>query len=268
MSNSIEIFQNTLLQLIVRQGTNSDRLNVILKSGELGYTTDTKKLYVGDGVTLGGSLIGKTYAGSATNITTLAPSEIGDLAFDSDNNNLYRLKENSGSNIGDWELIGGVYGAADSTISISPDNKISVGSISATNISVNSFERPIFINGSNQIALSARIPLDEIIPKSGDTLKIPSKIQIGANTFTFSSVTPLDGQVFYINGGEVTTSDFASINNAVKYTPQILALSSISQAFQNLGVPSYSSLSAANSALDVGRIYFDTTLQTLNTVTA
>ena len=42
MPNSIEILQNTLLKLIVRQGSDSDRKNILLDAGELGYTTDAK----------------------------------------------------------------------------------------------------------------------------------------------------------------------------------------------------------------------------------
>jgi len=216
--NSIELFQNTLLQLIVRQGTDSTRQNVVLKSGELGYTTDTKKLYVGDGTTLGGTLIGKTYAGSATNITTLSPASNGDLAYNTDNNKLYRLSSNDGSNIADWELIGGVYSPLNTTLTFSSDNKVSVGTISGANISVNALSNPIHLNGSNQIALSARTTLDEIVPRTGDSVKLPNKIQIGSNTFNFSNESYANGDVFYIGGGQVKTGSVASINDSVSYT--------------------------------------------------
>lgn len=218
MPNSIEIFQNTLLQLIVRQGTDSTRQNVVLKSGELGYTTDTKKLYVGDGTTLGGVMVGRTYAGSATNITTLSPASNGDLAYDTDNNKLYRLSANDGSNIGDWELIGGVYSASDATLTFSIDNKVAVGTISGGNISPNALSNPIYLNGSNQIALSAKVTLDEIVPRSGDSVKLPNKIQIGSNTFTFSNESYSNGDVFYIEMGEVVTRTPATISDAVSYT--------------------------------------------------
>ena len=42
----------------VRRGTNAQRLTVVLEEGEIAYTTDTKEFYVGDNVTLGGTLIG------------------------------------------------------------------------------------------------------------------------------------------------------------------------------------------------------------------
>jgi hypothetical protein len=42
----------------IRRGTDAQRLTVVLEQGEVAYTTDTKKLYVGDGTTLGGVLSG------------------------------------------------------------------------------------------------------------------------------------------------------------------------------------------------------------------
>ena len=39
----------------LRRGLNTERLQVILAEGELVYTTDTKKLFAGDGTTLGGT---------------------------------------------------------------------------------------------------------------------------------------------------------------------------------------------------------------------
>ena len=48
MAKKIEILENTLLKLITRRGDDGDRKNVILSDGELGYTTDGKRLFVGD----------------------------------------------------------------------------------------------------------------------------------------------------------------------------------------------------------------------------
>lgn len=41
----------------IRRGTNAERLTITPAQGELIYTTDTKKLYVGDGSTVGGTAI-------------------------------------------------------------------------------------------------------------------------------------------------------------------------------------------------------------------
>lgn len=184
MANSIEIFENTLLKLLVRRGPDSDRLAITLTSGELGYTTDTKRLYIGDGSTVGGILVGNTYAGSSTNVTTLAPACIGDLAYDSDNYKLYRLQANDGSSINDWEYIGGVYTPADDTITITADNKISVGTLSGNNFSPSGIQSPLYIT-SNQLALSSVVPVDKLIPKTTTNVELFSSLKIRGNVYNF-----------------------------------------------------------------------------------
>lgn len=116
---SVEIFNNTLLKILVRQGTDNERQNVIFNSGEPAYTTDTKRLFIGDGVTIGGILAGNVFKGSTTNITSVAPAEIGDTVYNTDTQILYRLKQNDGSNIGDWEAISGKGIDSNTTQSIS-----------------------------------------------------------------------------------------------------------------------------------------------------
>lgn len=50
------------MSLKLRRGTNAQRLLITPDLGELIYTTDTKRLYAGDGTTLGGTLV--SYEGS------------------------------------------------------------------------------------------------------------------------------------------------------------------------------------------------------------
>lgn len=50
------------MSLKLRRGTNAERLTITPDIGELIYTTDTKRLYAGDGVTVGGNLV--SYEGS------------------------------------------------------------------------------------------------------------------------------------------------------------------------------------------------------------
>lgn len=112
---AIQISDNTLLKIIARQGTDNERKNIILDSGEPGFTTDTERLFIGNGSDYGGVLVGNKFKGSNPDITIFSPAEIGDLAFNTDTNILYRLKENDGSNLSDWEEIGG-YGLKSDTI--------------------------------------------------------------------------------------------------------------------------------------------------------
>ena len=69
---SIEILENTLIKLLVRRGTDADRKNIVLEAGELGYTTDMERLFVGDGTTSGGILVGNKYKGQNADATNLA----------------------------------------------------------------------------------------------------------------------------------------------------------------------------------------------------
>ena len=52
------------MSLRIRRGTDAQRQSVQLDIGELAYTTDTQKLYVGDGTVLGGHNILATSAGA------------------------------------------------------------------------------------------------------------------------------------------------------------------------------------------------------------
>ena len=45
------------MALRLRRGTDAERLLVTPLEGELVYTTDTKKIFVGDGTTIGGTLV-------------------------------------------------------------------------------------------------------------------------------------------------------------------------------------------------------------------
>jgi hypothetical protein len=42
------------MALQIRKGTNAERLAIVPLTAELLYTTDTKNVYVGDGLTIGG----------------------------------------------------------------------------------------------------------------------------------------------------------------------------------------------------------------------
>lgn len=134
----MEITQNSIIRLVVRQGSNSDRLSASLVNGEIAYTTDTKRLFVGDSVTSGGNLVGNKFLGSGSNVTAFAPGYIGDTAFNSDTGELYRIQSGDGSVISNWQRIGGntpsrmmaTYNGNLSTISVSSAG-LSVSHLSA-----------------------------------------------------------------------------------------------------------------------------------------
>jgi hypothetical protein len=82
------------MSLILRRGTEAQRQTITFDQGEVIYTTDTQKLYVGDGATLGGKHILATSAGAgvAFNPTTQA------LDFSTSNLGLTSSNVSEGSN--------------------------------------------------------------------------------------------------------------------------------------------------------------------------
>lgn len=72
-----------VIKLKVRRGTNSQRRLVILDEGEIGYTIDTQRLYVGTGTLSGGIPVSSKIHSILTNysdLSTLNP-EIGDIVY-------------------------------------------------------------------------------------------------------------------------------------------------------------------------------------------
>lgn len=67
----------------VRRGTDADRLTVTLAEGEIAYTTDTKKFYVGDGTTVGGNEVaGGGGGGGSGTVTSVAALTLGTSGTD------------------------------------------------------------------------------------------------------------------------------------------------------------------------------------------
>ena len=74
------------MALRLRRGSDAERQLVTPLQGELIYATDTKKIYVGDGATLGGVLIGPTAADAFTSVVgDTTPQLGGDLDLNSNN---------------------------------------------------------------------------------------------------------------------------------------------------------------------------------------
>jgi hypothetical protein len=81
MADKIEILENTITKLLFRRGTDSDRQAVTLSLGEPGFTTDTKRLFVGDGSTAGGIVAGNKYLGETAVPTLITTALTGDLCY-------------------------------------------------------------------------------------------------------------------------------------------------------------------------------------------
>jgi hypothetical protein len=96
----------TIVKLKIRRGSNAQRQSVILEQGELGYATDTKRVFVGDGVVLGGTTVGNIAhpPGGTTNYRlTLSNAVIGDIVRDQ--KVLYQLTSSNPSLSSSWTTL-------------------------------------------------------------------------------------------------------------------------------------------------------------------
>jgi len=196
---AIEILENTLLKLLVRRGTNVDRLQITLESGELAYTTDTNRLYIGDGTTAGGILAGNKYKGTAGDITTLAPADVGDYVYNSDENVLYVCTTSNGSSPGDWSAVSNSLSAYNATLNVNSGSEIKVGVISeggglsAGNISNSALGNSLVVDTSDQVSLCSNISTDAIFRRTTDAnsyLSLPGKLKINEVNYDFTGASP------------------------------------------------------------------------------
>src|SRR5210317_913124 len=103
-----------------RRGTNLDRKQVTLNEGEPGFTVDTKRLYIGDGSTLGGITI--STKNFLVNAATSTGAEPGDFVFE--NNIFYCLSGTDYTNSAHWLALSPR--VDDSTIKYDANNKLYV----------------------------------------------------------------------------------------------------------------------------------------------
>lgn len=100
---SFQVTDNTIVKILVRRGLESERQSTVLTEGELGYSIDTRRVFVGDGVSLGGTVVGNKYFGSTGFANDFTPfAQPGDTIFE--NNILKALGET-----GVWSSIHPVY---------------------------------------------------------------------------------------------------------------------------------------------------------------
>jgi len=79
----------SVVKLKVRRGKDSERLKIVLDQGELGYTTDSNRLFVGDAFRIGGWPVGikfytatNSITGAIANDKNISTIQTGDIVFD------------------------------------------------------------------------------------------------------------------------------------------------------------------------------------------
>lgn len=86
---AIEITSNTVVKILVRRGEEEDRTQTLLSNGELGYSQDIGRLFIGDGFTLGGNPVGSVFHGFVPGPGSFDEiAQVGDFIYDTQENSL------------------------------------------------------------------------------------------------------------------------------------------------------------------------------------
>ena len=101
-----------ITRIIIRRGTEAERSSVLLLQSEPGFAVDSKRLYIGDGITYGGVTIGTKFLGFigfgaiASNVPATNAPAVNDIVFDNTSNILYALTAADYSLVQNYRPIG------------------------------------------------------------------------------------------------------------------------------------------------------------------
>lgn len=161
-----------IVKLKLRRGPDFQRKLITLDQGELGYVTDTKRVFVGDGSTVGGIVVGTKVFTPITSNKTGLNAYAGDVVVES--NLMYQLTGTNSTQTSAWKLISPIvdnttleYNSGSSNVlRIKPDGvgiaqlgaiTYNLGGIVMNNtqgLSANVDKTTIIVNSSNQLAVS------------------------------------------------------------------------------------------------------------------
>ena len=220
--SSIEITDNTIVRSLIRKGDNTTRLRVTLLSGELGYTTDTKRLFVGDGSTAGGVISGNKFLGSASEGAGVASLNVqpGDLVVN--NGNLYaRNVDGSGDPVlfdGDnagYTKVGNTANIDGNGLQIDSDNNLNVLVDNAT----------IEIDSSSEELKVKEVPLNKletgaansIVANGNATVNSPSYIPVNDSS-VLGKLDSADGLSSITFNDVISNANSPTLNGTVTVT--------------------------------------------------
>ena len=238
--SDITITENSILKLLVRRGADTDRQNIILSEGEIGYTTDGKRLFVGDGTTAGGNVAGTLFFGVATNTSPNTVGELvargskGDTIYSSVSSIYYVLTGTNTANLSSYIPVGGpnIVSVDNNTITKSAN-----GTLSLLPLSAGAFDSKIFKNGLSAVGNTLQL---------GPAIYINSIDSNAAFNLRSAGVTTLSGPG--INLLSTTTNILSSIGNT-SITASSISLSSISLNVNN------NTLTFTDNSLGEGLLY-------------
>ena len=198
-----------ITKILIRKGSNEQKATVVLDQAELGYTTDFDRVFVGNGVTMGGNAVGQKYFGEkdlTTEVSSLSQAEYGDFVFDTYDSTLCILSGGTNTDKSNYVRA--------SNVNKGTLTRIDVGD----GLIINTADTFVTVNGTINLNLD-RTKLNPLVTHS-EGLLFDYNIQypIGAVIWTNTATNPSDsggrlegaGQT-WIAAGDVTTSSSAVI---------------------------------------------------------
>jgi hypothetical protein len=213
--------QIEIAKIKIRRGTDAQRKSTVLDQGEIAFTLDTKRLYVGNGVLSGGTPVSNKNFAPLTNTYSLTstPSEVGD--FGVANNAFYQLTASDYTDLNSWANIN--HKVDSRQLEYSSDNTITIklSSLSASNIDPVTVGDGLKIEGGI-LQTSYNTTNFEI---SANQLKLKGdgidENNIASSTFVNGLTGGSGGKVgirfdpnsFYLSGGVFSLSSITNVKN-------------------------------------------------------
>lgn len=236
------------MSLRIRRGTDAQRQTVQLDIGELAYTTDTQKLFVGDGTVLGGHNILETSAGTG-------------LVFDSITQTLKLAAA-----VGISAVLADTDPRLGGDLTLNSHNIVGTGNISigGTGTLLNSLQISKYSNDANGAYI--------FLKKSRGTSSVPTVVQandtllyLGSQGYTGSNYTN-GAWIKFIASGTVSSGVLqssilfsANTNTGTAVTAMTIAANRVDLSVPPV-VPSYAGSARYPSSAAAGMIIYDSSL--------
>jgi microcystin-dependent protein len=234
-------------KIILRQGVENDREDVVYSVGEPLYITNFKRMFIGDGVTEGGVLVSNKFIGFATfdvntGSTGITYAYQGDLVFDRTTNNLFALTGSTPANLASYARITRNFTADNVTTTLSETSAISVKQFS---LNSNYFSNLIYGRGLEKSGTQIR--LSDTSTDGGLDFDLSGKLKIADRSVTNGMLEGMNGNTVKGNlgpAGDIEDIPLQTLANVL--APLLVGVNT------NFGVPVGTIIDFAGSAAPLG----------------
>lgn len=225
------------MALKIRRGTEAQRAGIQFAMGELVWTTDTYRLYVGDGIQNGGHSIAENLAGTGltfngtTNRLDVNYNGLNSDAVTEGNNNLYFTNDRAQDAMGSALVAGNAYNSG-ITFTYDGNNNRVTATITASSLPSQTGNTGKFLSTNGVSAAWATLPFPGIASVSADTAPaLGGSLDLSTHDITGTGNVNITGTVTSTSistGGLTfgsiaqivgTTINEAAVHNFITQTP-------------------------------------------------